>query len=149
MLEEAKLLQAPSLHEVGSGMAAVGVFPASLVPTQCHLLNPGPTVRAPQPCDHPLWEGAPLHPCPQGPHGQSSLPGFQLGLTTPQKQRPSSGKEAGELESDNTPVSRSARPGQSASSHLFCLLACVWFGFDCWFLFLFCFGDNISWPPTL
>lgn len=64
-------------------------------PPNVTFLNSGPTFRAPQPCDHPRWEGAHLHPCPQGPHRQPSLLGLQFGLTAPQKQRRSSGKEAG------------------------------------------------------
>lgn len=57
--------------------------------------NSGPTLRATQPCNHPLWKGAHLHPCPQGPRGQPSLLGLQFGLTTVQKQRPSPGMEGG------------------------------------------------------
>lgn len=141
-------------------MAAEGVFPASLVPTQCHLLNSGPAIRAPQPCDHPVWEGIRLHSSPQGPHRQSNLLGLQFGLTAPQKQRPHPGKE------DRAPVAQMdcseqvGRPARAVSklagrARAVCTLlracfACfVLFAFACWSLVLFCLRNNISWPPTL
>ncbi|KAK7809815.1 hypothetical protein U0070_008465 [Myodes glareolus] len=58
-------------------------------PLNVTVSNSGPTLRATQPCNHPLWKDARLHPCPQGPRGQPSLLGLQFGLTSPQKQRPS------------------------------------------------------------
>lgn len=55
--------------------------------------NPGPTLRAPQPSNHPMWKGTHLHPCPSGPGGQSSLLGLQPWLTAPQNQGARLGKE--------------------------------------------------------
>ena len=91
--------------EHGLGIERSFPSPATSAPHLPFIItssNPGPTLRAPQPSNHPMWKGTYMHPCSSGPCGQSSLLGLQPWLTAPQSQGTRPGKELGGLETHSS-----------------------------------------------
>lgn len=92
------ILEAGVEHRLGIERSSPSSATSAMPPFIVTSSNPGPTLRAPQPSNHPMWKGTYMHPCSSGPRGQSSLLGLQPWLTAPQSQGTRPGKELGGLE---------------------------------------------------